>query len=339
VLLSVVQRKQERFNSITCTGANVQPDVAKSPWAKVSAGKLEWLDIKDPTREDTSALAQKYPFHPLNLEDCLSKRQLTRVEDHESHVFVLMYFPTVGADGLVTRNQLSMFVGEDYLVTLHGSTLPAVSKLVEELKLSDDLRTFSMKNSANLVYTIIDRLVEGVFPLLDKLRDDLDEIEDQVYDERVSPAARINSLRREVADLRRIMIPLRRTLSDAWTFLQRYATKDLAAYFRDVLDHVDKVAEALVESSETIEIYKDTNFLLSTNKTNQVLTILTIIFTLTLPAAVVAAIYGMNVPLPIGNGENPPTFLGPYTSFIILITIMVVPAVLLAWYFRRAGWL
>jgi magnesium transporter len=99
------------------------------------------------------------------------------------------------------------------------------------------------------------------------------------------------------------------------------------------------VAEALAESSETIEIYKDTNFLLSADKTNQVLTILTIIFTLTLPAAVVAAIYGMNVPLPIGIGQSPPTFLGPYTSFIILITIMVVPAALMAWYFRRMGWL
>ena len=142
-----------------------------------------------------------------------------------------------------------------------------------------------------------------------------------------------------MADLRRIVLPLRRTLNEAWTLIQRYSTKDLAAYFRDVLDHVDKVAEALVESSETIEIYKDTNFLLSADKTNQVLTILTIIFTLTLPAAVVAAIYGMNVPLPIGIGQNPPTFLGPYTSFIILITIMVVPATLMAWYFRRVGWL
>lgn len=99
------------------------------------------------------------------------------------------------------------------------------------------------------------------------------------------------------------------------------------------------MSEALSESIETIEIYKDTNFLISTNRTSQVLTILTIIFTLTLPAAVVAAVYGMNVALPLGNGQNPPTFLGPYTSFIILITIMVVPVALMAWYLRRAGWL
>jgi magnesium transporter len=269
----------------------------------------------------------------------LSNRQLTRVEDRESHVFVLLHFPTLGSNGLVIRNQLSMFVGEDYLVTLHESRLKAVGELVEGLKLDQGLRTSAMKTSANLVYTIIDRLVDGVFPLLDKLRADLDDIEDQVYDEKVSPAARINSLRREVADLRRIVVPLRRTLSDAWALLQRYATKDLAAYFKDILDHVDKVSEALVESSETVEIYKDTNFLLSADKTNQVLTILTIIFTLTLPAAVVAAIYGMNVALPLGNGQNSPTLLGPYTSFIILITIMLFPAALMAWYFRRAGWL
>lgn len=317
----------------------MQPAAAIPPWSRVSSGKLEWVDIKDPSGEDISALAQKYPFHPLDLEDCLSNKQLTRVEDRESYVFVLLHFPTVGTNGLVIRNQLSMFVADDYLVTLHESRLKAIGELVEGLKLDQGLRTSAMKTSANLAYTIIDKLVDGVFPLLDKLSADLDDIEDQVYNGKVSPAARVNSLRREVADLRRIIVPLRRTLSDAWALLQRYATKDLAAYFKDVLGHVDKVSEALVESSETVEIYKDTNFLLSADKTNQVLTILTIIFTLTLPAAVVAAIYGMNVALPIGNGQNPPTFLGPYTSFIILITIMVVPAAVMAWYFRRVGWL
>jgi magnesium transporter len=317
----------------------MQPASPRPSWTSVSSGKLEWLDILDPTREDIALLAQKYPFHPLNLEDCLSTRQLSRVEDHDSHLFILLHFPTVGQDGRIFRNQLSMFVGEGYVVTLHGSNLRAVREMAEGLKADEGRRTTVMRSSGHIVYSVVDMLVDGIFPTLDKLRDDLDDIEDDVFDEKVSPAARINSLRREIADLRRITLPLPSTLRDAWTRVQRYATKDLAAYFKDVLDHADKVTEALEQSDETIEIYKDTNFLLNTDRTNNVLTILTIIFTLTLPAAVVAAVYGMNVALPLGNGQGLPTFLGPYTSFILLIVVMVVPAALMAWYFRRAGWL
>ena len=127
-------------------------------------------------------------------------------------------------------------------------------------------------------------------------------------------------------------------MSEASALLQRYGTKELAAYLRDVLDHIDKASEILEQASETVEIYKDTNFVMSSDKTNRVLTVLTILFTLTLPAALVAAIYGMNVALPIGNGQNPPDFLGPFTSFIILLVVMAVPTALMAWYFRSRRW-
>jgi magnesium transporter len=317
----------------------VQTSSPRPSWTSVSSGKLEWLDIIDPTEEDTDLLAEKYPFHPLNLQDTLSKRQLSRVEEHDSYLFVLFHFPTVGPDGLVIRNQLSIFVGEGYVVTLHGSNLRAVKEMAEGLNLAPTKRSSEMKSPAHIVYAVADMLVDGLFPFLDKLRDDLDGIEDKVFDEKVSPAAQINELRRRVADLRRICLPLRSTLDDAWARLRRYGTEELSAYFKDVIDHVDKVTEALDQASETIEIYKDTNFLLSTDKTNKVLTLLTIIFTLTLPAAVVAAVYGMNVALPLGNGQGPPTFLGPYTTFLILLAVMITPAALMAWYFRRAGWL
>ncbi|MDA4121141.1 MAG: magnesium transporter CorA family protein, partial [Thaumarchaeota archaeon] len=287
------------------------PAETRPSWTTVALGKSEWVDIQDPTQEDVDALARRYPFHPLNLEDCLSNRQLTRVEDHESHVFVLMHFPTINHDGHVVRSQLTMFVGEDYLVSLHGSALALVRETAQALGPDDRLRASMMESPAHLVYSVIDKLVDGLFPLLDKLRGDLDAIEDDVFDEKISPAARINSLRRKIADLQRVVTPLRLTVQETWEHLKKYSSKELEAYFTDVLDHMNNASEVLQEARETIEIYKDTNFLMSADKTNRVLIILTIIFTLTLPAAIVAAIYGMNVALPLGNGQNPPTILGP----------------------------
>lgn len=100
-------------------------------------------------------------------------------------------------------------------------------------------------------------------------------------------------------------------------------------------DHIDEIIEVLGESQETSEIYKDTDFMLSTEKTNKILAVLTIIFTLSIPAALVGALFGMNITLPGGIETGSWKFLGPYTTLIVLILISIVPAIL--WYFRKLG--
>ena len=308
-------------------------------WRVTSTADRLWVDIEDPKPEDVSVLGRQFPFHPLNLEDCLSKRQLDRVEDHDAYVFALLHFPSAGRERVVVGNQISIFVGKEYVVTLHGSSLTIVREMATALSVDESLRSMTMRSSAYLAYNIIDKLVDTIFPFLDKIRSDLEDIEDVVFDERLSAGKAILALRRETADLRRLISPLRSTLPETWNKLNKYALKDLRAYFDDVLSHIQKAWEVLEETKETVEIYKDTDFILSTDKTNKVLAILTIIFTLSIPATVVGAIYGMNVPLPGGNGESPPVFLGTFTSFIILIVAMFAPAVLMLWYFRRLGWI
>ena len=104
-------------------------------------------------------------------------------------------------------------------------------------------------------------------------------------------------------------------------------------------DHIDKVIEALDESKESIEIFKDTDFMLSTEKSNKILAILTILFTLSIPATVIGAYYGMNINLPGGIETGSATFLGEYTSFIIIVIVAVIPAVVMIYWFTREGWL
>ncbi|MDA4134350.1 MAG: magnesium transporter, partial [Thaumarchaeota archaeon] len=86
------------------------------------------------------------------------------------------------------------------------------------------------------------------------------------------------------------------------------------------------------------EIYKDTDFVTSSNRTNTVLSILTIIFTLTIPATLLSSIYGMNIPLPGGLSTGPLDFAGEYSSLVVIFVLMLIPALVMAWYFRRAGW-
>ncbi len=126
-----------------------------------------------------------------------------------------------------------------------------------------------------------------------KVVGNIDDIEDSVFDERISIPRQISLLRREITTLRRIVFPLRRTVLDLTKDAQRFSKEDLTPYFRDVQDHIEKVYETLEEAKETVEIYKDTDFMLSTEKTNKILAVLTIVFTLSIPATVIGTFYGL----------------------------------------------
>lgn len=305
----------------------------------ISSGGTSWTDLANPTQGDVEALGKRYSLHPLNLEDSTSKRQLTKVEDHGAYIFILLHFPSLGKERIVVENQLSIFVGKGFVVSLHGADLALLSEMAQAVEKDEALRSDWLRSPGHLTYKIIDKLVDGIFPVLDRIKKELDEIEDEVFDGRISSAGSINRLRREIADIRRIISPLRRSVTDLVQRISKFTEANLELYFSDVKDHVEKAWETVEEVKETIEIYKDSDFILSSEKTNKVLSVLTIIFTLSIPATVLASLYGMNVPLPGGNGEHPLTELGPFTSFLILVLAMAVPAAMMAWYFKRSGWL
>ncbi len=306
----------------------------------VSDSGLTWVDVEDATQAEMLQLGHEYSLHPLNLDDCLSKRQLPKVDDYDDNLFVLLQLPIYDSGSrLVHESQMSMFLGKNYLITVHRKELKNLGDLFRSCQSDAAKRETLMKSTTHLFYRIIDALVDDLFPLLYKVTTELDEIEDKVFDERVSAAKEINRQRRVIADLRRMIAPLRRLFLDITVNASRFSEEDLRKYFSDVSDHIEKAWAILDESRETIEIYKDTDFVLSTEITNKVLAVLTIIFTLTIPATVVGAIYGMNVPLPGGLTPGPLTFFGPFTTFLVLMVLALAPAVIMLFYFRRKGWM
>ena len=299
---------------------------------------ITWVDIEDPTQNEIDVLARNYRFHPLNLADCLSKRQLTKVDEHEEYLFVLLHFPNYNnKDRSIVSNQISIFLGRDYLVTLHSSDFKPVREIFHASK-KDELHGHLKGSGAHLLYDIIDRSVNDLFPILDNIMSDLDEVEDRVFDARMSAAGEVSRLRREIGDLRRIVAPLRRLIVELGIKTQKFGAQDLSIYLGDVKDHIEKAWEVLDEAKETIEIYMDTDYVLSTETTNKVLAVLTIVFTITIPFTTIGTIYGMNIPLPGGISSGPLSYFGPYTSFLILLLAMIVPALLMTWFFRRLGW-
>jgi magnesium transporter len=315
-------------------GAAEQPE-------SITNGKVTWFNVQNPTRAKLKLLEARYSIHELNVEDCLSKIQIPKVDRYDNQVFAILHFPTVDREqGISKPTQLSIFAGPDYLITVQQEALKPLSEMFQMCKIDATQCESLMGNSPGyLLYRIIELLVEHLLHILAKLEGNLDDIEEVVFDEKIAVPKEISMLRREITGLRRIVYPLKRTVFEISKEVQRFSKEDLSPYFDDLNDHLGKAIEAVDGSKETIDIFKDTDFMLSTEKSNKILAILTILFTLAIPATVIATFYGMNVNLPGGIVTGEPTFLGPYTSFILLSIASVVPAAIMTYWFKRQQWL
>ncbi len=306
----------------------------------IEGKRFSWIDLQNPDRTDVEELAKKYHFNSLNIEDCMTKFELPKLDSYNDHFFVILHFPPISPKvGIAKNSQLSIFLGKDFLVTVHQGDL---KPLVDLCKTNSDQQRKERllgKSSGVLLHEIIDVLVDDLLHTSRRIIANLDDMEDGVFDETKSVARSIALLRREINKLRRIANPLKQFVLEMATNVKRFSDEgeDLGLFFDDVIDHIDKVIETLEESRETMEIYKDTDFVLSTEKTNKVLAVLTIIFTLAIPATVIGTFYGMNIHLP-GGADTDWMILGPYTSFIIIILASAIPVVLMFAYFRKLGW-
>ena len=307
----------------------------------ISNNGFLWTDIQKPTNENTSLLAKNYNFHELNVEDCLSKIQIPKVDRYEDHVFIILHVPTTGEKEktLPTFSQLSIFAGRNYLVTIHHGDLKPLDDIFQLCKQSDEQRQALMgKSPGYLLHSIIDALVDDLLHLLKKIIGNLDDLEESVFSDRKSDVKTISLLRREITSLRRIVVRLRRTMSEVTKDIQKFAEEDLTPYFADVEDHIEKIFEELEESKEIVDIYKDTDFMLSTEKSNKILAILTIIFTLSIPTSTIATFYGMNINLP-GSIAHSWTFLGEYTTMMLILLASIISGLYMLWYFSHLGWI
>jgi magnesium transporter len=297
-------------------------------------GDLTWVNIEGPTEREIEYLAKNYPFHPLDLDDCLSRKQRPKIDEYKDYLFLVLHFPVFNKEARVTTpSQVSVFIGENYLITLHKGELKPLVKLFRECQIDEESQQeYLGQGSGYLLYRIIDRLVDYCLPILNKIGDNIEEVEDNIFSSRGTPRAieGISILRRDVISLRRIIWPMRAVIGSLEPKVRRFTKMDMSVYFGDMIDHVDKIWDGLDEYKEIIEGLNDTHDSLSTNRTNEVMRMLTIIATILLPLTVVASIYGMNIPLPFQNSTYS-------LIFVLFIWLTIVGGML--YFFRRHHWI
>jgi magnesium transporter len=297
----------------------------------ISSGELVWDDIVEPSEEAKKYLAEHYNFHPMDLEDCFGRKQLSKVDVYGDYLFVIFHLPVYDKTTRIsTIHQWSAFVGEKYLVTLRPAVLTALDELRRECEFSEDARKeYFSQGSGYLLYQILDRAVDAYFPILDKILELMDDIEDNVFNEEFEAAKDISFLRRDIVTQRRVMFPTRALLVELENKLRRFVKMDISVYYGDLMDHMNDICETLDECKEIIEVFEDADYIFGQYRTNRTIRTLAIMATIALPIMVVASLYSMNVPLPGGIDKGSPL------AFILLLVIILVIIGTSLYFFRR----
>ena len=298
----------------------------------VTWGDLTWVDIAQPTEEATKYLAEHYNFHPMDLEDCLSPRQLSKIEEYSQYLFVIFHFQVYEKMTRVsTRRQWSAFVGDTFLVTLHPAELSTIDDMFRECELSEEARQeYLSRGSGYTLYQILDRLLDSYFPVLNKIAGSLSDIEANVFSEQVEVAQELSILRRDIITQRQVMFPTRTLLMELEEKLKRFTKIDLTIYYSDLMDHMNKIYQNLDEMREVVEVFKDADFILSSYRANHSIRMIAVMLSILLPLVVVFGLYGMYEILRGGIDKG-----SPQIFFLLLAIVFIIIGTMLYLFRRR----
>jgi magnesium transporter len=303
----------------------------------ITERKLTWFYIEQPTSNEVAFLAQRFHFHPLDLDDVLSRIQRPKIDVYEDYLFMVLHFPVFDKQNRITRpSEMDIFIGENYVVTVHCSgDLKPLAKFFQECGTDTESRErYLGRSSGFLLYHILDRLVNSCFPILNKITQNIDDIEDIILTKPVPKTVReISLIRRDLISFRRVIHPQIAVIETLERQEYPFFKEEQEIYFGDIADHIRKIWDGLEDCKEVIDGLSDTSNWLTSHRIQEIMRILTIIMGLLAPPTLIASIYGMNVALPGG------VHTGSLLPLGILLAIMAIISGGIFLYMRRRGYL
>jgi magnesium transporter len=295
---------------------------------------LLWLDLEAPSPEEASVLSDVFDFHPLTIEDCLAPRfDPPKIDDYGRYLFVVAH----GVEEYVRGRELEpaeldLYLGANYVVSSHLAPMAAVRRLLERCQRGGPVLNH---DAGFLLHTLLDGLVDDMLPVVDELDETVDRAEEEVL------ADPQRSTLQEILLVRRNSMRLRRFTTAEREIANRLSRGEFPAlvreeahvYFRDVYDHLVRI-EYLVESVRDLaDGALNTYLSVVSNRLNEVMKVLTAAAAIFLPLALIPAVYGMNF-----TDNTWPPWDEPW-SFALVVGAMVALGAVMAFFFRRRGWI
>jgi magnesium transporter len=293
----------------------------------ITERKLTWFYIEKPTSKEVAFLAQRFHFHPLDLDDVLSRIQRPKMDEYEDYLFMVLHFPVFDKQNRITRpSEMDIFIGEDYVVTVHCSgDLKPLAKFFQECETDKESRErYLGRSSGFLLYHILDRMVNSCFPILDKLTQNIDDIEDIILTKPVPKTVReISLIRRDLISFRRVIHPQIAVIETLEKEEYPFFKEEQEIYFGDIADHIRKIWDGLEDCKEVIDGLADTSNWLTSHRIQEVMRILTIFMAIVMPVEVVASIEGSNL-LPQSWLHNPLLFALSFVAQVGIVVAMIL---------------
>lgn len=291
---------------------------------------LLWVDFSGETPEASLPVLESFGFHPLAIDDALQEIHSPKVDDWDEYLYIVLNYMMVNTDWEADIDELDVFVGRNYIVTHHDQPMDFVDE-VWALYLRDPRHAH--EGADHLLYRLADNLVTHYMPIVERVDEALDEIEDQVFD-RPSPATlqHLFTLKRLLLTMRRVTLPQREVLNKLARDDFRVIDPRDRIFFRDIYDHLVRVHDLNESLRDLVGGVLDTYLSVVNNRMNEVMKTLTIITTLFMPITFITGFFGMNF-------FEPAAQLLGWTSkqaFMLMLAVTaMLPIIMYTWMHRR----
>ncbi len=293
-------------------------------------GEKLWIDLQDWSEAELAALEKEFGFHPLAMQECVRQNERAKLDDYDDYLFIVTHSISLDGNGRrgVLTSEIDMFLGKDYLVTVHRNPVDVIDEVIKRVEAEHTHATHGMDF---VLYLIFDELVDATFPIIDKISDQLEDVEASIL-KRLEPWQL-----RELLRIKRLLISIRRVLSPERDVLAMMLRRDddriderTALYFREVYDHVVRSYEQIDVERDLLGNAMDAHMSMNANRSTVIMKQLTILASIFLPLSFMTGFFGQNFSaLPFDSKS---------LFYVELAACVAVPVGMFYW-FRRSGWL
>jgi len=284
-----------------------------------------WIDFDNPSESEIELLRKYFDFHPLSIEDCLLSLNRPKLDYYEGYSFFLL---NALRRDTMNPTDISLFVSQNYIISFHLENLGEIDEAWE--RVTGDRYNWD-KGPTYVAYKILDKIVDQLFPAVNKIEDRLDGLDSNLDNKSIHKLLdEVFEIRGDLLKLRRIVYSMRDLLYRTLNSERLPAFKEHKIYFSDIYDHLLKLSDMLESSREITSDLRDSYLSINSNRMNTNMMVLTVISSIFIPLTFVAGIYGMNF-------EHMPELTWKYGYFIVLGIMAGIGISMFLW-FKRKGW-
>ncbi|MEI7891014.1 MAG: magnesium transporter CorA family protein [bacterium] len=290
----------------------------------VAFKNITWIDFSDPSADDVLYLQENFDIHPLTIEEFVTPTYRPKATQYDNCIFLTIHIPLFDTKARTTYpGELDIVITKDHLITGHNKEIFQLEDFFAQLQNSEGKRRLYMnKTPAHLLYNILELLLESCFPRIDHIHEKLENIEEQVFNNKEKEMVfEISVVKRDILNFRRTLKPQRHIIESLAQMKSPLIAPELSAYFQDLTGTNIRLWNALESNKETIESMEETNNSLLSNKLDLTMKVLTIFSAIFLPMTLYSNVMSMSTNIPLSHNNEG---FWIHTAIMLIISIFTI---------------